>query len=211
MRRRSCRGVLLICGIMWAASGLTASDEGPRCPFSYLDRALSEDDGFEDRFDAEVWLVDMQKRLTPLLPDAQERLTLLTQVHQQATRLDLPPELVLSIIEVESGFDRYAVSRAGAQGLMQVMLFGRRRSVGQMTTSLIPIPTSDTVATYSATTLIGRRSILSRALAAYNGSSGSNRYPDKVRAAGMPGGAMARSTGEYSVARVNSGDHKRAM
>ena len=58
-----------------------------------------------------------------VLPDAQERLTLLTQVHQQATRLDLSPELVLSIIEVESGFDRYAVSRAGAQGLMQVMPF----------------------------------------------------------------------------------------
>ena len=108
---------------MWAASGLTASDSDRAALSIYLDRALFEDDGFEDRFDAEVWLVDMQQRLTPLLPDAQERLTLLTQVHQQATRLDLSPELVLSIIEVESGFDRYAVSRAGAQGLMQVMPF----------------------------------------------------------------------------------------
>ena len=60
---------------MWAASGLTASDSDRAALSNYLDRALSEDDGFEDRFDAEVWLVDMQ-----------ERLTLLTQVHQQATR-----------------------------------------------------------------------------------------------------------------------------
>ena len=134
MRRRPCHGVLLICGVMWATAGLTASDTDRAALSTYLDRALSEDDGFEDRFEAEVWLVDMQQRLTPLLPDAQERLTLLTQVHQQATRLNLSPELVLSLIEVESGFDREAQH-------------------------------------------------LSRALAAYNGSSGSNRYPDKVRAA----------------------------
>ena len=66
---------------MWAASGLNASDSDRAALSIYLDRALSEDDGFEDRFDAEVWLVDMQ-----------ERLTLLPQVHQQATRLDLSPE-----------------------------------------------------------------------------------------------------------------------
>ena len=153
-------------------------------------------------------LVDMQQRLTPLLPDAQERLTLLTQVHQQATRLDLSPELVLSIIEVESGFDRYAVSRAGAQGLMQVM--PRRRSVGQMTT-IHP----DTNLRYGCHILryyLDREAQhLSRALAAYNGSSDSAATLTRSERSGMPGGAMARSTGEYSVARVNSGEHTRAM
>ena len=80
MRRRPFHEVLLICGIMWAALGLTAS-ESDRDAFSiYLDRALPQDDGFEDRFEAEVWLVDMQQRLTPLLPDAQERRTLLIQI-----------------------------------------------------------------------------------------------------------------------------------
>jgi len=44
-------------------------------------------------------------------------------VHQQASELNLPPELVLAVIEVESTFDRYAVSRVGAQSLMQVMPF----------------------------------------------------------------------------------------
>ena len=65
---------------MWAALGLTAS-ESDRAAFSiYLDRALPQDDGFEDRFETEVWLVDMQQRLTPLLPDAQEQRTLLIQI-----------------------------------------------------------------------------------------------------------------------------------
>ena len=90
---------------------------------AYLSTALTEDNGFRDRFDAEVWLVDMQQRLPPLVPDAQERLELLTQVHQRADRVGPRLELVLAVIDVESQFDRYAVSRAGAQGLMQVMPF----------------------------------------------------------------------------------------
>ena len=168
---------------MWAASGLTASDSDRAALSIYLDRALSEDDGFEDRFDAEVWLVDMQQRLTPLLPDAQERLTLLTQVHQQATRLDLSPELVLSIIEVESGFDRYAVSRAGAQGLMQVMPFWKEE-IGRPDDNLIHPDTNLRYGCHILRYYLDREAQhLSRALAAYNGSSGSNRYPDKVRAA----------------------------
>ena len=124
----------------------------------------------------------MQLRLTPLLPDAQERLTLLTQVHQQATRLDLSPELVLSIIEVESGFDRYAVSRAGAQGLMQVMPFWKEE-IGRPDDNLIH---PDTNLRYGCHILHyyfdWEAQHLSRALAADNGSSGSSRHPDKVRA-----------------------------
>jgi len=61
-----------------------------------------------------VLLVDMQQRLARFLADPAERLDLLTRVHQQASELNLPPELVLSVIEVESTFDRLTVSRAGA-------------------------------------------------------------------------------------------------
>ena len=46
-------------------------------------------------------------------------------MQQQAIELNLSPELVLSVIEVDSAFDRYAVSRVGAEGLMQVMPFWR--------------------------------------------------------------------------------------
>lgn len=100
---------------------LAASDDDRAALTAYLSTALTEDNGFRDRSDAEVWLVDMQQRLAPLVPDAKERLDLLTQVHQQASRVNLHPELVLAVIEIESHFDRYAVSRAGAQGLMQLM------------------------------------------------------------------------------------------
>jgi soluble lytic murein transglycosylase-like protein len=156
---------------MWAASGLTANDSNRAALSSYLDRALSEDDGFEDRFDAEVWLVDMQ-----------ERLTLLTQVHQQATQLDLSPQLVLSIIEVESGFDRYAVSLAGAQGLMQVMPFWKEE-IGRPDDNLIHPDTNLRYGCHILRYYLDREAQhLSRALAAYNGSSGSSRYPETVRA-----------------------------
>ena len=102
---------------------LAAPDDDHAALSAYLSTVLTEDNGFQDRFDAEVWLVDMQQRLAPLVPDAQERLDLLTQVHQQASRVDFSPELVLAVIEVERHFDRCAVSRVGAQGLMQVMPF----------------------------------------------------------------------------------------
>ena len=85
---------------------LAASDDDRAALTTYLSTALTEDNGFRDRFDAEVWLVDMQQRLAPLVPDAQERLDLLTQVHQQASRVNLHPELVLAVIEIESHFDR---------------------------------------------------------------------------------------------------------
>src|SRR5690606_5057031 len=75
------------------------------------------------RFDAEVWLLDMSTRLAPFLPDPAERLALLRLVHAEARRAGLKPDLVLALIEVESRFDRFAISRAGAQGLMQVMPF----------------------------------------------------------------------------------------
>jgi len=58
--------------------------------------------------------------------DAQEREQILHHVHCEARRVDVPPELVLAVMDVESRFDRYAVSSAGAVGLMQVMPFWPR-------------------------------------------------------------------------------------
>ena len=162
---------------------LADSDADRAALSAYLDRALSEDDGFEDRFTAEVWLVDMQQRLAPFVADPRERLDLLTQIHQQATQLNLPPELVLSVIEVESGFDRYALSKAGAQGLMQVMPFWKNE-IGRPTDNLIHMPTNLRYGCYILRFYLDREDQnWRRALAAYNGSSGSQRYPDKVRSA----------------------------
>ncbi len=74
-------------------------------------------------FDAEVWLTDMSRRLARQVPDAEERLAHPEDRAQQATRAGVEPELVLAVIDVESNFDRFAISSATALGLMQVMPF----------------------------------------------------------------------------------------
>jgi soluble lytic murein transglycosylase-like protein len=85
--------------------------------------AIADADSFDDRFDAEVWLTDMSRRLTRQVPDAAERMTILKAVHRHATQTKVEPELVLAVIDSESTFDRFAISSASALGLMQVMPF----------------------------------------------------------------------------------------
>ena len=128
--------------LLLTATALNAESAEDRTALTaYLNRTLSAEDGFEDRYAAEVWLVDMQQRLARFLADPAERLDLLTRVHQQASELDLPPELVLSVIEVESAFNRYAVSRVGAQGLMHVMPFWKDE-IGRSDDNLTHTPTN---------------------------------------------------------------------
>ena len=183
MRREATATIALLLVASQMTHALADSDADRAALSAYLDRALSEDDGFEDRFTAEVWLVDMQQRLAPFVADPRERLDLLTQIHQQATQLNLPPELVLSVIEVESGFDRYALSKAGAQGLMQVMPFWKNQ-IGRPDDNLMHVPTNLRYGCYILRFYLDREDQnWRRALAAYNGSSGSQRYPDKVRSA----------------------------
>lgn len=142
--------------------------------------ALASTESFEDRFAAEVWLVDMSGRLQKTMNDEQERLELLRLVHAEATRARLPAELVLALIHVESHFNRYAISSAGAQGLMQIMPFWLKE-IGQPGDNLFR-PTTNlrmgcTILRYY---LDKEKGNLTRALARYNGSLGSNRYPDRV-------------------------------
>jgi soluble lytic murein transglycosylase-like protein len=125
----------------------------------------------------------MQQRLACFLADPAERLDLLTRVHQQANKLNLPPELVLSVIEVEHTFDRFAVSRVGAQGLMQVMPFWKDE-IGRSDDNLTHTPTNLRYSCHILRFYLDREGHnLDRALAAYNGCGGSLRYPNKVRTA----------------------------
>lgn len=145
-----------------------------------LQIAAEASDSFPDRFDAEVWLFDMSRRLDRKVPDPSFRLELLKHVHYEATRAKLTPELVLAVIEVESNFDQFAISSAGARGLMQVMPFWLKE-IGKPGDSLFRLQTN---LRYGCTILKyyldKERGNLNLALRRYHGSMRDRSYPAKV-------------------------------
>jgi soluble lytic murein transglycosylase-like protein len=147
-----------------------------------LVKAIEAADSFDDRFDAEVWLVDMDKRMRPFIDDKKQRLALLRSVHREASRVNLPAELVLAVIEIESRFDSFAISRSGAQGLMQVMPFWLDQ-IGHPEDNLVDMDTNlrmgCTILKYY---MDMEHNDLRNALARYNGSYGSGQrdYSNKV-------------------------------
>lgn len=142
--------------------------------------AANAADSFDDRYDAAVWLADMSRRLESQVEDPDERMRILTRVHHEATIAGLEPELVLAVIETESNFDSYAVSVAGALGLMQIMPFWRDE-IGRPDDNLIHVETN---LRYGCTILKfylnKENGDLRRALGRYNGSLGQRKYPNKV-------------------------------
>src|SRR5512137_3012347 len=135
---------------------------------------------FDDKYERAVWFATMEPRLTRYVADDTEREQILHAVHCEARRVNIPPELVLAVMDVESRFDRYAVSSAGAVGLMQVMPFWPRE-LGMSNEQLIRI--GDNVR--MGTTILGyylrkERGNYQRALQRYNGSLGRPTYSDLV-------------------------------
>lgn len=174
-----------LCGLLLllsaGAAGATPSHPEPSPELkSRLAEAMAGQGSFQDRFDAEVWLTDMSRRLRPWLPHPERRLDLLRRIHAEARQADLPPELVLAVIQVESAFDRFALSEAGARGLMQVMPFWLDE-IGKPDENLFHIGTNLRMGCTILRYYLDKESgDLSRALARYNGSLGSHVYPYKV-------------------------------
>lgn len=172
-------GLAVFIGLCTQANA--ANSEKPDAEMRQLvKQTIHEADSFRDRFDAEVWLVDMDTRLKRYIKDPEERLNFLKLVHREASRVELQPELVLSVIHVESLFDRYAISRVGAQGLMQVMPFWKKE-IGEPGDNLMDIATN---LRYGCTILKAylkrEKGNLIRALSRYNGSTGKTWYPERV-------------------------------
>ena len=138
---------------------------------------------FRSSTDAQRWLAEMDARLARRIPDRKQRQELLRTVHYEATRARLDPQLVLGVIEVESGFRKYAVSRAGARGYMQVMPFWVKL-IGQPGHNLFHLRTN---LAYGCAILRFyldvERGDYFRALGRYNGSLGQPEYPNLVLAA----------------------------
>ncbi len=174
--------VLLLAGLALCPHGQAQpADEPERQALrQFLEETIDGAASFEDRFDAEVWLVDMSGRLARFVPDPQHRLELLREIHAAASRAELPPELVLSVIEVESHFDRFAISRVGAQGMMQVMPFWKDE-IGRPDDNLTDNRTNLEYGCRILQFYLQReKGHLRRALARYNGSLGSFVYSDRV-------------------------------
>lgn len=177
--RRSAAALLLA---LLAGMPALAGSPAPLDPElrNLLKSAIEAADSFEDRFAAEVWLKDMSTRLARWVKDPAERLEMLRLVHREAKRADIPPELVLAVMEVESSFNRFAVSRVGAQGLMQIMPFWLEE-IGHPDDNLFHMDTNlrmgCTILKYYLDMEGGD---LRKALARYNGSAGRRAYPDKV-------------------------------
>jgi soluble lytic murein transglycosylase-like protein len=145
-----------------------------------LMEAANSSDSFTDRFEAEVWLSDMSNRLANYMPEPQDRILFLKNVHYEAKRAKLAPELVLSVIHVESAFNRWAISSVGAQGFMQVMPFWLKE-IGRDGDSLFDMKTNLRFGCTILRHYLDReKGDLTRALARYNGSLGKYKYPNKV-------------------------------
>ena len=175
--------------LLWPCSAITAdnailaeqADPNEQAELRhFLKKTITGANSFDDRFEAEVWLVDMSGRLARLVKDPIARLKLLRSVHREATKAKLKPDLVLALIEVESHFNEFAISRVGAQGLMQVMPFWKKE-IGRHDDNLTDI---DTNLSYGCRILQfylkKEKGNWMKALARYNGSYGKYWYPERV-------------------------------
>jgi soluble lytic murein transglycosylase-like protein len=175
----------LICAPAWAGAQkeetLAASVQAA-LHAAISDRASPEPifPSFESKL---YWLNEMVPRLARKMPDTHERIDLLKTVYYEAQRAGLDPQMVLGLIQVESGFRKYAVSSAGARGLMQIMPFWVKQ-IGTPDQDLFHLRTN---LRYGCTILRYyldmEKGDLYRALGRYNGSLGQAEYPNAIRAA----------------------------
>jgi soluble lytic murein transglycosylase-like protein len=164
-----------------AASGVPAqSDPELR---AVVQQAIGQAQCFTDKYDSAVWYTLMEPKLRRYVKDDNERLEILQTVYCETHRSQgsvLPPGLVMAVLDVESGFDRWAVSSAGAVGLMQVMPFwpeqlGMRRY--ELTRIAANLHMGCAILRFY---LDSEHRDVRRALERYNGSIGRRDYPDRV-------------------------------
>ena len=135
---------------------------------------------FASQEEGQAWMAEMSDRLKKRMPDQTYREDFLRSLHYEATRAGLDPQLVMGLIQVESGFKKYAVSSVGARGYMQVMPFWVK-SIGNPEHNLFHLRLN---LRYGCTILRHyldiERGDLYRALGRYNGSLGKPQYPNLV-------------------------------
>jgi len=147
-----------------------------------LQKIISSSDCFIDKYESEVWYKAMEPRLQQFVASHDERVSILNHVYCEAKRdpsLQMPPDLILALIEVESRFDPWAVSPVGAVGLMQVMPFWPRE-LGVQNQLVRVAPNIRMGCEILRFYLRAEHHNWQRALARYNGSVGHTKYPALV-------------------------------
>jgi soluble lytic murein transglycosylase-like protein len=182
LRRASVVSIASLLLSVAAPGGARADQQQDPALKALLQKIISSSECFTDKYDAEVWYKTMEPRMVKFVPTHEARIEILDHVYCEAKRdrsLQLPPDLVLALMEVESRFDRWAVSPAGAVGLMQVMPFWPRQlGVQNQLVKVAPnIRMGCEILRYY---LKVENHNWTRALARYNGSLGRNTYPALV-------------------------------
>jgi soluble lytic murein transglycosylase-like protein len=146
-------------------------------------QAITTAECFTDKYDSAVWYTLMEPKLRRAVKDPAERLQILKAAYCEANRSGeqrLPPGLIMAVIDVESRFERWAVSSAGAVGLMQVMPFWPEQ-LGMRRHQLVQVEANMRMGCAILRFYLTReRNDVRRALARYNGSVGRREYPDLV-------------------------------
>ena len=173
-------GLLALC--FAAPRGARADDQREPELKDLLQKIIASRDCFLDKYESEVWYKAMEPKLARLVASHEERMEILDHVFCEAKRdpsLALPPDLVLAMIDVESRFDKWAVSPVGAVGLMQVMPFWPRQ-LGVQNQLVRIAPNIRMGCEILRFYLRAEHMNWARALARYNGSAGRNTYPAMV-------------------------------
>ncbi|HEV2286601.1 MAG TPA: lytic transglycosylase domain-containing protein [Steroidobacteraceae bacterium] len=169
-----------------AAPGARADQQRDPALREVVAHAITQAQCFTDQYDSAVWYTLMEPRLRAIVRDQTERLEILKQVYCETHRpgeARLPPGLVMALIAVESRFDRWAVSRVGAVGLMQVMPFWPEQ-LGMRRYELVHVAPNVHMGCAILRYYLGHEhNDVRKALARYNGSPGKRDYPDLVLSA----------------------------
>jgi len=127
------------------------------------------------------WLGSMSEKLKPKKSEPQTRIEFLETVWYEAKRAGLDPSLVLGLVQVESGFRKYAISSAGARGYMQVMPFWAKLIGDGQASRLFHMQTNLRFGCVILRHYLDKeRGDMFLALGRYNGSRGRPEYPNAV-------------------------------
>lgn len=180
-----CLGLAVLAMLLLALLAPRAHADQQRDPGlgPVVQRAISQAQCFADRYDAAVWYTLMAPRLKRFVPDPAERMAILQQVYCETHRTGeskLPPGLVMAVMQVESDFNRWAVSSAGAVGLMQVMPYWPER-LGMKGYELVRVASNIRMGCAILRFYLEHaHNDVRLALEKYNGSVGHPEYPDRV-------------------------------